>query len=158
MSEVAERRSKTLSPVERKILSDLLLNGDNVAGNIARNRDAHAGSVSRSMKNLRDEGLVSDKGNYVWTLTRAGVVEAQSLVGDRVDPTTEECPLCGDEVEAHRIEEHHVSYEEDVTVTVCRTCHTKIHNTDGFATDLEPDMSLEEAQERGFADGGDSDA
>lgn len=63
-----------LSPVERGILEDLDENGDNVPSALASNIDRHPKSVSRSLSNLEDRGLVSKKNEFgVWTITDRGV-------------------------------------------------------------------------------------
>lgn len=37
--------------------------------------------------------------------------------------------------------EHHTSYLPEETMLVCNSCHTKIHQTDGFHDDLKPSLS-----------------
>lgn len=39
---------------------------------------------------------------------------------------------------------HHISYEPEETVYVCRSCHVKIHINDKFCPDLTPDRVPEE--------------
>lgn len=42
--------------------------------------------------------------------------------------------------------DHHVSYNPEVTVAVCRRCHFRIHNKDGFREDLNPEGSEDRRQ------------
>jgi len=37
------------------------------------------------------------------------------------------CQVCGKELTWNQAVEHHLSYEENKTITVCRSCHVKIH-------------------------------
>ena len=37
------------------------------------------------------------------------------------------CKVCGKELTWDQAVEHHLSYKEDKTITVCRSCHLKIH-------------------------------
>lgn len=60
----------------------------------------------------------------------------------------DECEVCGPVDEAIT---HHVSYEPEVTVKVCWSCHYRIHNDEGFRPDLTPDVSPDEVGfEHGF--------
>lgn len=68
-----------LSPVERAIILDLGEHGDNIPANIAENSEKHVKSVSRSLANLEEEGLVRNKGRGVYTLTPEGK-EARSAL------------------------------------------------------------------------------
>ena len=62
-----------LSPVEYEILAVLHDRGDNVPKAIADRSGYHSKSVSRSLRNLSDDGLVRRKNDYgVWTLTADG--------------------------------------------------------------------------------------
>jgi Mn-dependent DtxR family transcriptional regulator len=69
----------SLSPVEQELLSALLTDGDNVPGNLADLTGRHPKSVSRSLSNLEDRGLVRTKGRGVWTLTQEGAELAEHL-------------------------------------------------------------------------------
>lgn len=60
----------------------------------------------------------------------------------------EVCPLCDKLCYPSDIQEHHVSYVPEETMRICRSCHAKIHNCEGFRDDLEPDMSREEWEEQ----------
>lgn len=68
-----------LTPVEREILVHLLLYGDNVPSNIAKDIGRHKRSVGRSCKSLVDKELVREKGAGVYTLRVAGVAIARDL-------------------------------------------------------------------------------
>ena len=46
----------------------------------------------------------------------------------------ENCSLCGYE---ENIEEHHLSYDEDRTMMVCKKCHEDIHHTNKYP-ELKP--------------------
>ena len=43
-----------------------------------------------------------------------------------------------------RAEEHHISYEPERTITVCRQCHGKIHTGEDGLEPLQPDQSRAE--------------
>jgi hypothetical protein len=58
----------------------------------------------------------------------------------------EECGVCGKKAD---LVTHHLSYEDEETLNVCTKCHHDIHHTDEY-TDLQPDMSLEEAKQNGL--------
>jgi len=73
-----------LSRVERAIILNLYTDGDNVPSNIADNIPHHAKSVSRSLADLEDMQLVTNKGRGVWTLTDDGL--------ERVDDYIHELP------------------------------------------------------------------
>lgn len=46
------------------------------------------------------------------------------------------CLLCGRE---NRLQQHHLSYYPNQTMTVCKHCHDRIHNKDGWNDHLKPD-------------------
>ena len=48
------------------------------------------------------------------------------------------CELCGS---TDLVEEHHTSYFPEKTMQVCTCCHNRIHRTDGFFDELQPDIS-----------------
>lgn len=54
------------------------------------------------------------------------------VAGRRKQP--ESCYTCEDDWEII----HHVSYDPEDTVKVCRSCHGKIHVREGFHDDLDP--------------------
>lgn len=68
------------SPVQQRVLRHLLLEGDDLPSNIAARDGPHPRSVSRSLSQLRSNGLVTEKGNAVYTLTPVGVKVAARLV------------------------------------------------------------------------------
>lgn len=68
-----------LSTVDRRVLVDLLENGDNVPANIADNIGHSRSAVSTRLGELESEGLVVSKGSGVWTLTMEGLRTAQVL-------------------------------------------------------------------------------
>lgn len=72
-----------LSPVERHILLYLWNEGPDRPANIGSyengDESPHPASVSRSMANLEDMGLVRHKGNAVYWLTMAGLQAALNL-------------------------------------------------------------------------------
>lgn len=69
-----------LTKLEKDIVADLLMHGDNLPSNIGDNTGRHPTSVSRQMANLEDMGFVRPKGNGVWSLTRKGFTAAQILI------------------------------------------------------------------------------
>lgn len=68
----AERYAMNLSPVERAILEHLRDSGDDVPANIADEKGFHMKSVSRSVSDLEDRGLVENKGRGVYRSTQDG--------------------------------------------------------------------------------------
>ena len=68
-----------LSGVERAILRHLLLRGDDRPINIAESEGVHRVSVSRSMPDLVEEGLVIGKGNGVYRLSNDGLIVARNI-------------------------------------------------------------------------------
>jgi len=68
------------STVENGILVDLLVFGPDKAENIGRRTNHPPSSVSRSLAELVDDSLVSDKGGGVYELTGQGRQMARSLV------------------------------------------------------------------------------
>lgn len=73
------------SEVETAILVDLLLSGDNSAGNIGPNTGHPNSSVTRSLSSLVEEGLVRNKGSGVYTLTDKGRTEARTIARQKID-------------------------------------------------------------------------
>jgi len=69
-----------LTPSEKKILADLLVNGDNVAGNISENTGVTPNYVSRLLSDLEAKGMTESKGRGVYTLTLSGTVAARNFV------------------------------------------------------------------------------
>jgi predicted transcriptional regulator len=65
---------------QRAIIVDLLNNGDNVPANIAENTGYSREHVQRSLSDLEDKGLVSNKGRGVWELTDKGQESARDAV------------------------------------------------------------------------------
>jgi predicted transcriptional regulator len=68
-----------LTSVEREVLVDLLIHGDNGPKNIADNIERHNTSVSRDLAELAEEDLVVNKGRGVWSLEPDGVQFARSI-------------------------------------------------------------------------------
>jgi hypothetical protein len=48
-------------------------------------------------------------------------------------------------IQTNDIHNHHVSYKENETIPLCSSCHAKVHNTPGFADELQPELSRSEA-------------
>jgi predicted transcriptional regulator len=62
-----------LTPVEKEILEALYYEGHNVPSGIADIADRPAETVSRSLSNLKEKGLVRKKNRYgVWMPTAVG--------------------------------------------------------------------------------------
>jgi len=57
---------------------------------------------------------------------------------------TEKCSACGT---VEKIQQHHISYDPEITIMVCKTCHGEIHHSDKFKN-LEPDLSMKEAYKK----------
>jgi Mn-dependent DtxR family transcriptional regulator len=72
-------KESMLTSVDRELLADLLMHGDNVPSNISDNIERHPTSVSQRLSELEDMGLVRNKGRGVWTLTAPGANMARSL-------------------------------------------------------------------------------
>ena len=53
------------------------------------------------------------------------------------------CEICDDE--KHRVK-HHVCYEPEETILICRSCHTKIHRNEDFHPELTPDHVPKESR------------
>lgn len=68
-----------LSPVDRDVIVDLLLHGDNTPQNIARNTERSPSSVSRRLSTLKEKGIVRNKGSGVWTLKEEGILMGQTI-------------------------------------------------------------------------------
>lgn len=69
-----------LTNLEKDIITDLLIHGDNLPSNIGDNTGRHPTSVSRQMADLEDMGFVRPKGHGVWCLTRKGLNAARILI------------------------------------------------------------------------------
>jgi Mn-dependent DtxR family transcriptional regulator len=75
-----------LTNLESEILDYLLIDGANGPIGISEELGNPPESISRSLKNLREDGLVIDKGGGVWTLSCVGIRVARMLRRrDRVD-------------------------------------------------------------------------
>jgi len=48
------------------------------------------------------------------------------------------CILCGKSGEETRLVNHHISYREDRTVTLCQSCHIRVHKHPEEFFDLQP--------------------
>lgn len=66
------------------------------------------------------------------------------------------CFCC--ERDRKRTENHHISYHPEVVKPVCKGCHERIHHEEGFRPDLAPDLTREEAIEKGHITPGFSEA
>ena len=72
-------------PTESDILVGLLLIDDALPREIAEAAGRHPRSVSRSVSELVDEGLVVEKGRSVFALTPEGYAEARGIIRERVE-------------------------------------------------------------------------
>lgn len=79
-----------LSPVQRATLVDLLIHGDDKAGNIGKRTGTHHNSVSRVVGELVDEGLIKPKGEGVYRLTENGRERAIGLIRGGYNPYQED--------------------------------------------------------------------
>lgn len=75
-----------LSPVQRATIVDLLVHGDDKAGNIADRTGFHHNSVSRSASGLVEAGLIAHKGGGVYRLTETGTETARGLLRGGYNP------------------------------------------------------------------------
>jgi hypothetical protein len=48
------------------------------------------------------------------------------------------------------LQDHHISYDPEMTIQTCLECHNRIHNEANFRDELKPDMTREEAKEAGI--------
>jgi Mn-dependent DtxR family transcriptional regulator len=67
-------------PLQRAILVDLLISGDDKAENIGRRTKYHRNTVSGAMKELVSDELIEAKGGGVYRLTDRGRTRAQNIV------------------------------------------------------------------------------
>jgi len=72
-------------PTESDVLVGLLLIDDALPREIAEVVGRHPRSVSRSVSELVDEGLVVEKGRSVFALTPEGYREAREIIRDRTE-------------------------------------------------------------------------
>lgn len=79
-----------LTPVQRAIVVDLLVYGDDKAENIANRTGFHRNSVSRSMKHLVESGRILHKGGGVYQLKDSGKETARGLLRGGYSPYSDE--------------------------------------------------------------------
>ena len=72
-----------LTETEIEVLEHLLRDGANGSSAIGSAIDRHPNSVSRSLRNLKESGLVVDKGGHVWTLSDAGLHKIRIILRER---------------------------------------------------------------------------
>ena len=76
----------SLTPVERAVLVDLLVYGDDRAGNIADRCDLHRNSITNRAPDMYEKGLIQNKGKGVYRLTDKGRERAIGLIRARELP------------------------------------------------------------------------
>lgn len=81
--------STGLTPLQQAILVDLLVHGDDKAGNIANRTGHHRNAVSSHLGPLTDESLLQNKGEGVYTLTDRGAEAARGLLKSGYNPYTD---------------------------------------------------------------------
>jgi len=86
----SESGDMPLTPVQRAILVDLLVHGDDKAENIANRTGFHRNSVSRSMKGLVDDNEILHKGGGVYQLKDSGSERARGLLRGGYNPYTDD--------------------------------------------------------------------
>lgn len=91
------------------------------------------------LRMIREGGTLSHL--YKFKLALAGIDYTQHEYEETV-----ECKVCEVEFPKTQTQEHHISYLHDFTITVCYSCHRKIHHKDGYYDELQPDISKEEAK------------
>ena len=72
-------------PTESDILVGLLLIDDALPREIAETVGRHPRSVSRSVPELLDEGLLVEKGRSVYALTPEGYAAARGIIRERAE-------------------------------------------------------------------------
>jgi Mn-dependent DtxR family transcriptional regulator len=70
----------SLTPVQRAVLVDLLVYGDNTAGGIAQHCSYERNSITNRLSGMAEKGLIRDKGKNVYELTDKGKQRARALV------------------------------------------------------------------------------
>ena len=78
------------TPVQRAILVDLLVHGDDKAENIANRTGFHRNSVSRSMAPLVESDAIAHKGGGVYELKDSGRETARGLLRGGYNPYNSE--------------------------------------------------------------------
>lgn len=69
----------SLTSVEREILVELLVRGDNVPGNIAESIGRSRPYVSETLSELEEKDLVDHKGRGVYRLSEYGLAVARTV-------------------------------------------------------------------------------
>lgn len=68
----------------------------------------------------------------------------ERALGTKTD--LEFCEVCDGVLHPEHRANHHTSHEPEETISVCDTCHAKVHHKPGFHDELEPDISRIEAE------------
>lgn len=76
----------SITPVQRAILVDLLIHGDDKAENIADRTGYHRNSVSRSLKPIVESKMLAHKGGGVYQLRDSGREKARGLLRGGYNP------------------------------------------------------------------------
>jgi len=62
-------------------------------------------------------------------------------VGEPAREQVELCLLCRETVDIDLMDTHHISYTPEKVVRVCRGCHRRIHQEQGYYDELEPETT-----------------
>lgn len=85
------------TPVERAILTDLLIYGADKAENIGDRTGYHRNSVIRCLSNVVEDGLLHHKGGGVYELTGSGRETARGLYRSGYTPYNRTAGDSGDQ-------------------------------------------------------------
>jgi ribosome-binding protein aMBF1 (putative translation factor) len=69
---------------------------------------------------------------------------------DEIQESRVKCAVCGKSLVSYSSDciLHHIDYNEDKTIQVCRSCHRKIHSKKAKFPDLAPDKPKERSEEK----------
>lgn len=62
----------------------------------------------------------------------------EEMVGRRKPAVSIDLNLAIESLAHTNLHQHHTSYDPERTVTVCNSCHSKVHKTDGYHDELIP--------------------
>lgn len=78
--------AQELTPLQQAIVVDLLIHGDDKAGNIANRTGHHRNSVSSHLGPLTEDSYLRNKGEGVYSLTDRGEEAARGLIKSGYNP------------------------------------------------------------------------
>lgn len=114
--------------------------GSNGTGdNFQKLRERIEGDKNQYLKNIENGHEIAPLSKFV--LAMVGIDYRNHEYEEMV-----ECKVCEKEFLNTQTQQHHISYLHDFTITVCYSCHRKIHHEDGYYDELQPDISRKEAK------------